>query len=130
MIDSTQALELAFARGKLKKWALEGILLDMLYKTEPSHCSFVKLKDVDKYDFDEETEKEYIVKFGYQFQIPRTELDLHIVKSDGMLYLTKEGIGYGYDEVEKEVINYLMKYKASKNLYLRTNYNGMEFLIK
>ncbi len=129
-MDATQALELAYGKGNLKKWALEHTLIEVLYKTKPEHCLYLKLESLDNLDFDEETEKEYIVKFGYQFRIPRTELDLHIVKKNGKMYLTKEGCGYGYDEVEKAVVKYLFGHKASKNLYFRTNYNFIEFPIK
>ena len=34
------------------------------------------------------------------------------------------------EEVEKAVLKYLFQHKGSKNLYLQTNWNGIEFLIK
>ena len=129
-MNGTQALELAYGKGNLKKWALEQVLIEVLYGTKPESPSYLKLENLDSLDFDEETESEYIVKFGYLYRIPKTEIDLHIVKESGKLYLTKEGIGYGYSEVEKQVIEYLMKQKANKNLYFQTNYNWTKFLIK
>ena len=129
-MNTIQALELAYGKGNLKKWALESVLIETLYNTEPKHCSYLKLKNLDNLDFDEETDTEYIIKFGYLWQIPRTEVDLHVMKRDGMMYLTKEGIGFGYSEVEKSALEYLFKQKANKNLYLQTNLNGIECLIK
>ena len=125
-----QTLELAYGKGNLKKWALEQALIEVLYETKPEHACYLKLESLDNLDFDEETEKEYLVKFGYQFRIPKTEIDLHIIKRNGQMYLTKEGVGWGYEEVEKQVIKYLLCHKANKNLYLQTNLNGIKFLIK
>lgn len=129
-MNSIQALELAYGKGNLKKWALESTLIETLYKTEPKDATYLKLKNLEHLDFNEETETEYIIRFGYYWQIPRTELDLHIMKRDGQLYLTKEGSGWGYEEVEKAVLKYLFQHKGNKNLYLQTNWNGIEFLIK
>lgn len=129
-MDGIQALELAYGKGNLKKWALEKALIEVLYGTKLESPSYLKLENLDSLDFDEETESEYIVKFGYLFRIPRTEIDLHIVKKSGKLYLTKEGDGFGYGEVEKQVVEYLLKQKANKNLYFQTNYNWTKFLIK
>ena len=129
-MNNIQALELAYAKGNLKKWALERILLETLYGTTLETCSYTKLVDLSNLDFDEETETEYIVKFGYLYRIPKTEVDLHIVKRNGKLYLSKEGIGWGYDQVEKEVLKYLFEQKKKGNLYLQTNLNNLSFKIK
>ena len=129
-MNGTQALELAYAKGNLKKWALEQVLIEVLYGTKLESQSYLKLENLDSLDFDEETESEYIVKFGYLYRIPRTEIDLHIVKKSGKLYLTKDEFGWGYDKVEEQVVEYLFKQKANKNLYFQTNYNWTKFLDK
>ena len=129
-MNATQALELAYGKGNLKKWALEQALIEVLYEANSERPYYLKLENLDSLDFDEQTEGEYIVKFGYLYRIPRTEIDLHIVKKSGRMYLAKEGAGFGYDEVEKQVIKYLMKQKANKNLYFQTNYNWTKLLVK
>lgn len=129
-MNGTQALELAYGKGNLKKWALEQALIEVLYGTKTESPSYLKLENLDNLDSDEETENEHIVKFGYLFRIPRTEIDLHIVKKSGKLYLTKERAGFGYNEVEEQVVEYLLKQKANKNLYFQTNYNWTKLLIK
>lgn len=129
-MDARVSLELAYGKGNVKKWALEQAIIETLYDTNPQTAIYLKLENLENLDFDEETETEYIVKFGYLWRLPKTEIDLHIIKRDGKLYLTKEGSGFGYNNVENEVVKYLLKQKANKNLYLRSNYNGMLFLIK
>ena len=129
-MDARQSLELAYGKGNVKKWALEKAIIETLYDTEPQTAIYLKLENLENLDFDEETETEYIVKFGYLWRLPKTEIDLHIMKRDGKLYLKKEGVGFGYEAVENEVIKYLLKQKTNKNLYLRSNYNGMLFLIR
>ena len=64
-MNGTQALELAYGKGNLKKWALEQALIEVLYKANSESPSYLKLENLDSLDFDEETESEYIVKFGY-----------------------------------------------------------------
>lgn len=129
-ISAITAIELAYGKGKIKKWALEKVILNLLYETTIDHACYLKLQDISTLTKPyEETEKEYILKFGYLFRIPKTEIDLHIVKNSNKLYLTKEGIGFGYDAVEDEILKYILNQKASNNLYFRTNLNGIEFKI-
>ena len=129
-MNGIQAFELAYGKGNLKKWALEQALIEVLYETKIESPSYLKLENLDNLDFDEEAEREYIVKFGYLYRIPRTEIDLHIIKKTGKMYLTKGEFGWGYDKVEKQVVEYLFKQKKNKNLYFQTNYNWTKLLVK
>lgn len=130
-ISPQLALDLAFAKGRQKKWALEKVLLNVLYSTKKGYASYLKFKDISIADLsaESETEEEYILKFGYLFQIPRTEVELHVNKKTGALYLTKEGIGYGYDTVEEQIINFILFQKKKGNLCYHTNLNNNEFKI-
>jgi len=130
MIDARKALELAYSKGNLKKWTLESVLIDTLYNTKPENACYVKLQEVTKADYDEETEDEYLVKFGFLYRFPRTEVILHIVKKTHLLYLTRDDIGYGWDEVDKSVFDFLLTHKKKQNLIYRSSYNAEEYLIK
>lgn len=130
MISSTTAIELAYGKGMHKKWSLEAVLMDCLYETKSDSVCYLMLKDVDGKNYDSESETEYVVRFGYLFRFPTTEIDLHINKKSHRLYATKEGIGFGYDEVEKEVVKYLMAHKRNKNLKYQSSLNAEVFDIK
>lgn len=130
MINPKLAIEVAYGKGNLKKWSLEKVIMEVLYDTEPSHACYLKLKEVSPKDYDEETETEYIVKFGYLFRFPKTEIDLHINKKTHLLYATKEGIGYGYDAVEDQVVKYIFDHKKKKNLLYQSSLNAEVFEVK
>ncbi len=131
-INCFTALDLRYAKGRAKKWALEETIKKCLYDTQPSHARYLKLEDLTKLPkCDEENEDEYIFKFGYQFRIPKTEIDLHIVKNDGMLYIKRpdENFGWGWGEVEDKVIEFVLEQKKIGNLYYQTNLNNEVYKI-
>lgn len=121
----------ACAKGRQKKWAREALIMDMLYDTTEEMARYLKFNDIKKIDkCDEETDKYYIYKFGYHYQIPKTEIDLYVCKTDNRLFIKKEGHGWGYDEVEKVLYKFIEEQIKNKNLYISTNLNCEEFLIK
>ena len=129
--NSYEGLLYACATGRQKKWARETLIMDVLYDTEESFARYLRIKDINKLDkCDEETDKYYIYKFGFLYRFPKTEIDLYVCKSDGMLFLKKSDIGWGFDEVEKEVYKFIEEQIKLKNLYIRTNLNFQEYLIK
>lgn len=121
----------ACAKGRQKEWAREILIIDMLYNTNEEMARYLKFQDISKLDkCDEETDKYYIYKFGYLFRSPKTEIDLYVCKKDNLLFLKKDEIRWGFDEVEKEVYKFIEKQIKLKNLYIRTNLNCKEYLIK
>ncbi len=121
----------ACSKGKQKEWAREHLIIDLLYNTDEETMRYLKFNDICKLDkCDEETEDFYIYKFGYHYQIPRTEIDLYVSKKNHKLFIKKIGIGYAYENVEKVIYNFIKEQIKNKNLYIRTNINGEEFLIK
>ena len=130
MIESRDAIELAFGKGNLKKWALSNVLMDVLYSTHPTFCAYLKLNEVSKKDYDEETEDEYLVYFGYLFRVPQSVITLHINKKTHLLYAVKGDMCYGEDKVEDAIVDYLVKHKKNKNLFWQSNVNHEVFQIK
>lgn len=129
--NSYDGLIYACGTGRQKKWARETLIMDLLYNTTEDMARFLKFKDMGKLDeCDEETDKYLIYKFGYINRHPKTEIDLYVCKSNGLLFLKKDDIGWGFDEVEKEVYKFIEEQINNKNLYLETNLNCEEFLIK
>lgn len=129
--NSYEGLLYACATGRQKKWARETLIMDVLYDTEESFARYLRIKYINKLDkCDEETDKYYIYKFGFLYRFPKTEIDLYVCKSDGMLFLKKSDIGWGFDKVEKEVYKFIEEQIKLKNLYIRTNLNFQEYLIK
>ncbi len=123
------ALIYACGKGRQKEWARENLITKMLYDTDDEVCIYLKFKDKDILDkCDEETEEYYIYKFGYH--LPKTEIDLYVSKKDNRLFIKKEGLGYGYYNVEKAIYEFIKEQIKIKNVYLRTNLNGEEYLIK
>lgn len=121
----------ACASGRQKKWAREKLIIDMLNDTTEELARYLKFKDISKLDkCDEETSDYYIYKFGYMFRFPKTEIDLYICKKDNLLFLKRNEIGWGFDEVEKEVYKFIEEQIKKKNVYIQTNFNSEEFLIK
>lgn len=121
----------ACSSGRQKKWARETLIMDMLNDTTEEMARYLKFKDISKLDkCDAETVDYYIYKFGYMFRHPKTEINLYICKKDNLLFLKKDEIGWGFDEVEKEVYKFIEKQIKLKNLYIRTNLNNEEYLIK
>lgn len=130
-VDCFTALDLHCSKGRAKKWALEDVILKCLYDTTPDHARYIKLEDISGIKgSDKDTEEELIIPFGYGFRIPRTEIDLHIVKKTGKLYIRRPNdFGYGWDEVENTIINFLFNEKKKGNLYYRTNLNAETYKI-
>lgn len=125
------ALNLHCSKGRAKKWALEDVILKCLYDTEPSHARYIKLENISNIrGSDKNTEEELIIPFGYQFRIPRTEIDLHIVKKNGKMYIRRpDDFGYGWDEVEDAIIKFIFEEKKKGNLYYRTSLNAETYKI-
>lgn len=130
-VDCFTALDLHCSKGRTKKWALENVILKCLYDTEPQNARYIKLEDISHIKgSDKDTEEELIIPFGYGFRIPRTEIDLHIVKKNGKLYIRRlDDFGYGWDEVENTIINFLFEEKKKGNLYYRTSLNAETYKI-
>lgn len=121
----------ACSKGKQKEWSRKHLIIDLLYDTDEATMRYLKINDINKLDqCDEETENFYIYKFGYHYQIPKTEIDLFVCKKDKKIFIKKIGIGYAYDNVEEAIYNFLKEQIKLKNLYIRTNINCEEFLIK
>lgn len=127
-----EAFDLAYGKGKIKKWTLERIIIDTLYKTTNEDMIFIKTNDINCFGkADEENEEEFIYKYGYLFRIPKTEIDLIVRKSDGKLLLKKVGLGFGYDDVEAEIFKVIYQKIRNKNIYFHTNCSlSGEYLIK
>lgn len=121
----------ACAKGRQKEWARKALIIDMLYDTKEETFTFLKIQDMSKLGkCDEENEQYYIYKFGYQYRIPKTEIDLYVSKKDNRLFIKKEGIGLGWEHVEKAIYDFLKEQIRKKNLHIRTNFNAEEYLIK
>lgn len=121
----------ACATGRQKRWARETLIIDLLYDTTEDMARYLKIKDINKLDkCDEETKKYYIYRFGYLFRFPKTEIDLYVCKKDNLMFLKKDEIGWGFDEVEKEVYRFIEEQIKLKNIYISTNLNNEEYLIK
>lgn len=121
----------ACAKGKQKEWARQTLIIDMLYNTNEEIVRYLKFQDVSKLDeCDEETDQYYIYKFGYHYQIPKTEIDLYVSKKDNRLFIKREGLGYAWENVEKALYDFIKEQIKIKNLYIRTNLNLEEYLIK
>lgn len=125
------ALIYACGKGRQKEWARENLIIKMLYDTNEEVCIYLKFKNKEFLGkCDEETSDYYIYKFGYTHQIPKSEIDLLVNKNDNRIFIRKEGLGYGYDNVEKAVYDFVKKQITLKNVCLRTNLNDEEFLVK
>lgn len=129
--NSYDGLIYACGTGRQKRWARQSLIIDMLFNTNENMARYLKFKDMTKLDkCDEETEKYYIYKFGYINRFPKTEIDLFVCKKDNLLFLAKDDIGWGFDEVEKEVYKFIEEQIKNKNVYIQSNLNCEEFLIK
>lgn len=127
------AFELAYAKGKIKEWTLERLIIDTLYKTKESDVSYIKIVDINCFGEPDETDdtgRYLIYKYGYLFQNPKTEIDLIIDSALGKMMLRRVGPGWGYDNVEKTIYNDIKKQIKNKNIYFMTNFDEEEFLIK
>lgn len=121
----------ACAKGKQKEWARQILIIDMLYNTNEEIVRYLKFQDVSKLDKpEEETDKYYIYKFGYQYRLPKTEIDLYVSKKDNRLFIKREGMGLGWEYVEKALYDFIKEQIKIKNLYIRTDLNLEEYLIK
>lgn len=124
-------LKYACGTGRQKKWARKHLIIDMLYNTEDEDITYLKFKDINLLgDPDEEINNKMFFKFGYLFQIPKTEIDLIVNKATGLVYIKKAELGWGWDNVEDEIYKFIEQQIKKKNLYIKTNFNCEEFLIK
>lgn len=125
------AFYLAYAKGKNKKWTLESLIIDTLYKTTDENVQYIKTSNINCFGKpDEENENELIYKYGYLYRVPKTEVDLIVNKKDGKLQLKKVGVGFGYDDVETMIFKDIYKQIKAKNIYFQSNINEEVYLIK
>ena len=130
-MNSDDGLIYACGTGRQKRWAREKLIMDMLYTTEDDYCTYLKFKDLELLgEPDDEIGEKMLFRFGYLFRSPRTEIDLIVNKKTGLMYLKRDEIGWGWDEVEKEVYKFIELQIKKKNVYIQTNLNCEEFLIK
>ena len=133
MNTGIDALVLAYGKGRQKDWALRSALLDAA--KHPQGANYLKLGDPAILKDDPSCEKKdgrFVVRFGFLFRIPKTEIDLLI--DERTLEITLEeprpDFGFGWDEVEKSVEDWLIARKKEGNLFLQTNLNWECFKIK
>lgn len=121
----------ACGTGRQKRWAREKLIMDMLKATKEEDYTYLKFKNLELLGkCDDEIEEKLIFRFGYLFQIPKTEIDLIVNKRTGLMYLKRDEFGWGWDKVEKEVYKFIEFQIKKKNVYIQTNFNCEEFLIK
>lgn len=132
MKDNTYVgLEYACATGCQKKWARKRLILSALYDTNESQAEYLKIKDTSILPVPAKlTDGYYIYRFGYQYRIPKTDITLYISKKDNRMFIRRGEIGYGWEEVEKIVYQFVEYQIRKKNVCLQTNLNGEEFAIK
>lgn len=132
MKDNTYTgLEYACCKGRLKKWAREKLILSALYDTNESQATYLKIKDIGMLPVpDKSMDDYYIYKFGYQYRMPKTEITLYISKKDNRMFIKRGELGFGWEEVEKVVYQFVEYQIKKKNLYLQTNLNDEEFVIR
>lgn len=130
-INAFDGLEYACATGRQKKWARETLVLNALYETTEEQAEYLKIKETGLLPVPNKITDNYLIyKFGYQYRIPKTDITLYVSKKDGRMYLKRGDIGFGWDEVEKAVYKFIEEQIKRKNVYLRTNYNAQEFIVK
>ena len=131
-MNTSQVMDLAFAKGKQKKWAVEKLILEMLYESKDSKSqNYIRVNDVDKITyFDAEDNDFKTISFGYQFRFPKTTIWIKINKKTGKVFIERDDIGYGFEEVEKSVIEYIRELAKKGLLEWQTNLNDNSFPIK
>lgn len=126
-----EGLEYACCKGRLKKWARETLIMDALYDTNESQAEYLKIKDIGILPVpDKLTDDYYIYRFGYQYRMPKTDITLYISKKDNRMSVKRGELGFGWREVEKVVYQFVEHQIKRKNVYLQTNLNDEEFVIK
>ena len=121
----------ACGRGRQKDWAREYLIIKYLYENSKESCIFLKVKNICLLPVPDNTCNNLMYyNFGYLYRLPKTQVNLIIDKTTGRMMLEKEGLGYGYDEVEKEIYKFIKEQIKCKNIYIQTNLNNEEFLIK
>lgn len=124
-------LECAYANGRQKKWSKRNLIMNALYDTNDVQAEYLKIKDIGKMPIpDDSIDDLYIYKFGYQYRVPHTNINLYINRKDGRITIKRGDIGYGWDEVENAVYQFIENEIKKKNVYLQTNLNDNEFIIK
>ena len=126
-----EGLEYACCKGRMKRWARETLIMDALYDTKETQAEYVKVKDIGMLPVpDKMTDDYYIYRFGYQYRIPKTDITLYINKKDGMMFIKRGEVGFGWEEVEKAVYKFVEQQIKKKNVYLQTNLNNEEVVIR
>ena len=104
----------ACGSGKQKDWSRESLIIKYLYENSKESCIFLKIKNIGLLPVSDNTcDNLMYYNFGYLYRLPK-----------------KEGPGFGYDEVEKEIYKFIKEQIKRKNVYIQTNLNDEEFLIK
>lgn len=130
-IKTFDGLEYACATGKLKKWARKKLILNALYETTEEQTQYLKIKDTGLLPVSDKMTNDYLIyRFGYQYRVPKTDITLYIFKKDNRMFIKRGDVGYGWDEVEKVVYEFIEEQVKRKNVYFRTNYNAQEFIVK
>ncbi len=124
-------LEYGCATGRQKTWARRKLIMNALYETNDEQAEYLKIKDIGKMPVpDESTDDFYIYKYSYQHIAPQTILDIYINKKDGRITIKRGNIGFGWVEVENAVYHFIENEIKKKNVYLQTNLNDNELIIK
>lgn len=130
-INVYDGLEYACATGKLKEWSREKLVLSALYITNEIQTEYLKIKDIGLLPKPDVIDDNYIIyNFGYQFRIPQTKIQLFVSKKDNRIFIKRDGLGYGWEEVEKVLYRFVKEQIKKKNIYLQTNLNDYEFIVK
>lgn len=132
-IDYSDAFELAYGKGRQKKWAKERVIMECLYETAKhlEHPYYLKAQDIALFkNYDSKDEKYFRYSFGYLYRLPKTQVDLCVNIKTGAMHLEQIGVGFGYDDIEKEVYKFIEEQIKLKNIYYKTSFNSEEFLVR
>lgn len=130
-INAFDGLEYACATGRLKKWSRERLILNALYETTEEQAEYLKVKDIGILPVPDKMTDDYLTyRFGYQYRFPETDITLYISKKDNRMFIKRGDVGYGWDKVEEAVYRIIDEQIKRKNVYLQTNLNDQEFIVK
>ena len=100
---------------------LKNKILEILYDTKEDSNYYLKLQDCSNISVNKETETELILIFGSSYTLSKSEISLHILKENNLIYLTKDSIDTDIDEVENKVYSFIKEQIEAENLYWHTN---------
>lgn len=110
------AINLAFGKGNSKRQAFRYVMITALYESSYHSTCYLKLNDITDIKFDEENEKEIIIKYG-NFDDPKVGLYLHIEKGEShYMYLVDTGIYLAFERPELLVAEFLIEQSNKNNL--------------